>query len=62
MNTTPEGLGLGWLADHPDIRDHTVDTDSAPAGKHHSVAALLKQVATPATPPKSVDLRADFST
>jgi C1A family cysteine protease len=61
MNTTPEGFGLGWLADHPDIRDHTVDTDSAPAGKQHSVAALLKEVATPATPPKSVDLRADFS-
>jgi C1A family cysteine protease len=61
MNTTPEGLGLGWLADHPDMRDHTVDTDSAPAGKQHSVAALLKEVATPATPPKSVDLRADFS-
>jgi Papain family cysteine protease len=61
MNTTPEGFGLGWLADHPDIRDHTVDTDSAPAGKQHSVAALLKEVPTPATPPKSVDLRADFS-
>jgi hypothetical protein len=51
MNTTPEGFALGWLADHPDIRDHTVDTDSAPAGKQHSVAALLKEVATPATPP-----------
>jgi C1A family cysteine protease len=61
MNTTPEGFGLGWLADHPDIRDHTLDTDSAPAGRHHSVAGLLEQVKTPKTPPAKIDLRADFS-
>jgi len=63
MNTTPEGFGLGWLADHPDIRDHTVDTDAAPAGKpeKHNVADLLKQVPMPKATPTTIDLRDYFS-
>jgi C1A family cysteine protease len=61
MNTTPEGFGLGWLADHPDIRDHTVKTKTAPAGKQHNVATLLKKVSVPAKPPATVDLREWFS-
>ena len=39
MNTTPEGFGLGWLADHPDIRDHTTDSDAPPSG---STTACLR--------------------
>ncbi|PWB80924.1 MAG: cysteine protease [Candidatus Methylomirabilota bacterium] len=59
-------LGMGWLPDYPDFRDHTVELDELPIrlkalGQHDSVKAMLKKVGV-ATPPKAlptaIDLRA----
>jgi len=59
-------LGMGWLPDYPDFRDHTVELDELPTrlkalGQHDSVKAMLKKVGV-ATPPKAlptaIDLRA----
>lgn len=64
MILTSEGLGLGWLPDYPDFRDHTPHKGVAPTGETRDVPALLAQmkVAEPlAAVPASVDLRAGFS-
>lgn len=64
MNHTSDGLGLGWLPDHPDFRDHTAHKGSAPAGTDRSVPMLLKQMSLEepaASLPATVDLRAGFS-
>ena len=61
MNTTPEGFGLGWLADHPDIRDHTHRHRIGPGRQAAQRGCAADEVKTPKTPPASVDLRADFS-
>ena len=65
MNSTSDGLGLGWLPDYPDFRDLTPEKKGPPpAGETRDVPELLKElkVAKPlATPPTKVDLRAEFS-
>jgi C1A family cysteine protease len=43
------GKGLGWLRDHPDIRDYTMETKEVEAkflrlGQKNSIKAMLKQV------------------
>jgi C1A family cysteine protease len=64
MGTTVEGVGLGWLPDHPDFRDHHVSHGKAPTGEKRDVPALLSElgVAEPlASLPAQVDLRPGFS-
>ncbi len=66
MNSTPDGLGLGWLPDYPDFRDVTPEKGLPPAGETQSVPALLEKVgvAQPldeARMPANTDLRAGFS-
>lgn len=55
MKTNPE-YGLGWLPDHPDFRDHTLEHDSVQAilTKAKSVAVKAPRAGLPA----SADLRA----
>lgn len=66
MSEVSEKLGMGWLPDYPDFRDHTVEhNEVSPKLKslgQHSVKAMLTKVGV-AKPPKaslpaSVDLRA----
>ncbi len=61
-----EKLGMGWLPDYPDFRDHTVEQEDIPEtlkalGQADSVKAMLKKagVAEPAgvSLPVSADLR-----
>src|SRR3954468_16693942 len=66
MHRTPDGLGLGWLRDLPDIRYFTPNTDQPKQGEERGVATLLAEAGTqpttnPAAVPASVDLRAGFS-
>jgi len=61
-----EMLGMGWLPDYPDFRDHSVDHDEVPSklkllGQKDSVKAMLKKVGVVRPPkalPPSADLRA----
>jgi C1A family cysteine protease len=62
---TPEGYGLGWLRDLPDLRDHTPETGEPPEGEKDT-ATLLHSIgagkpAAPAALPNAVDLRSQFS-
>ena len=66
MNQTPEGLGLGWLPDHPDNRDFGPDKGDPPAGEDRSVPDLLHELRADktldaGTLPDTVDLRSGFS-
>jgi C1A family cysteine protease len=71
MSDTIEKLGMGWLPDYPDFRDHTIDLDRvAPQlkalGQKDSVKAMLSKVGVTKTTkgvsiPASVDLRPWFS-
>jgi C1A family cysteine protease len=58
---------MGWLPDHPDMRDHTPESQSVPPpqGETQDVPALLDRIgamkqAPPDALPAAVDLRADF--
>src|SRR3989304_5189432 len=61
-----EMLGMGWLPDYPDFRDHSVEQDEVPSrlkllGQKDSVKAMLKKVGVlrpPKALPPSADLRA----
>ena len=61
-----EMMGMGWLPDYPDFRDHSVDHDEVPSklkllGHKDSVKAMLKKVGVVRPPkalPPSADLRA----
>lgn len=47
MNTTSEGLGLGWLPDHPDFRDHTPEHGNPPptdGGDTRDLPAMLSEL------------------
>jgi len=66
MAETTEKLGMGWLPDYPDFRDHTPEQEEVVArlkalGQKDSVKAMLRKVgvAEPAkvTLPASMDLR-----
>jgi C1A family cysteine protease len=64
MGITIDGLGLGWLPDHPDFRDHNATHGKAPAGEALDVPSLLNKLGVDqpaASVPASVDLRAGFS-
>jgi len=70
MSETIEKLGMGWLPDYPDFRDHTIDKDEITArlkgfGQKDSIKVMLSKVgvAKPAKAalPPSADLRAWFS-
>ena len=66
MNSTPDGLGLGWLRDYPDFRDFTPQKGSPPAGENRGVPALLNQVGVAQALaedklPSECDLRNAFS-
>lgn len=61
-------FSMGWLRDHPDMRDHTAESQALPppTGETEDVPALLDRigVAKPASSeelPASVDLRDGFS-
>jgi C1A family cysteine protease len=67
MNKTPRGRGLGWLPDHPDVRDHTAlaRKENPPSTEEEVQAQLarvgVRQPADPAELPTDADLRAGFS-
>lgn len=70
MDEMIEKLGMGWLPDYPDFRDHTVEQDEVVPrlkllGQKDSVKAMLTKagVTKPAkiSLPPSVDLRTWFS-
>src|SRR3954454_17704442 len=49
MHRTPDGLGLGWLRDLPDIRYFTPNTDQPKQGEERGVATLLAEAGTQPT-------------
>jgi C1A family cysteine protease len=66
MSETNKQFGMGWLRDHPDFRDYTVETDEVALkyrqlGQRDSVKAMLAKVGvaepTKLTLPTSVDLK-----
>jgi C1A family cysteine protease len=64
MNRTSQGLGLGWLPDHPDFRDFSARQGQATAQGVRDVPELLDElkVADPAPAlPATKDLRSGFS-
>jgi C1A family cysteine protease len=70
ISDTIENLGMGWLPDYPDFRDHTIDLDKVPPqlkalGQKDSIKAMLAKVgvakAARVSIPVSVDLRSWFS-
>jgi len=70
MNERVEKLGMGWLPDYPDFRDHTMDHDEVPQrlkelGQKDSVKQMASKVgigkAVKLGLPASVDLRTWFS-
>ncbi len=71
MSDSVEKLGMGWLPDYPDFRDHTINLDEVrpqlkELGQKDSVKAMLSKIgvakATKAlTIPTSVDLKPWFS-
>lgn len=65
MNTTPEGMGLGWLPDFPDFRDFTPQKSTPPPGEERSIPELLTKVgvAQPMSEdrlPQVIDLSSGF--
>ena len=70
MTETIERLGMGWLPDYPDFRDHTMELDYVPTqlktlGQRDSVKTMLSKIgvtkAAKVAIPASVDLRPWFS-
>lgn len=69
MNESIEKLGMGWLPDYPDFRDHTIEHDELSAkmkelGQSDSVKKMLVKTgvlkSTAKALPGSVDLRSWF--
>lgn len=63
MGITVDGLGLGWLPDHPDFRDHHAGHGKAPSGEKRDVPELLSELGVDqpvSALPAEVDLRAGF--
>ena len=66
QNSMSEMMGMGWLPDYPDFRDHSVEQDEVPSrlrllGQKDSVKAMLKKVGVVGPPkalPPAADLRA----
>ena len=66
QNTMSEMMGMGWLPDYPDFRDHSVMHDEVPPrlkllGQEDSVKAMLQKVGVVGPPkalPPTADLRA----
>ena len=68
--TCNEKMGMGWLPDYPDFRDHTVNSEEVPSrlkvmGKKESIKTMLAKVgkvkAVRKSLPGSMDLREWFS-
>ena len=63
--TLPNGIkGMGWLRDHPDVRDYPADAPQVRellAASGSTTLARLTAGDAPAAAPSAVDLRAYFS-
>ena len=63
--TLPNGIkGMGWLRDHPDVRDYPADAPQVRellAASGSTALARLTDGDAPAAAPSAVDLRAYFS-
>lgn len=63
MNRTSEGLGLGWLPDHPDFRDFTPERGrpSEPASDARDLPALLDELHVQEPAEAEIDAAVDLS-
>jgi C1A family cysteine protease len=70
MSEIADKVGMGWLPDYPDFRDHTTEHEEIPArskafGQKDSIKVMLAKVGVAkiarASLPISVDLKSWFS-